>query len=199
MRRKGTRTRRKRNFATEYERRITRGLAKGLSRSQARGHPKTKEKPISRRGRLTSLTSDQWQQVLKSLRTEKSLTRAAKAAHVSPERFKREAAGKAIAKRKGRWVVRFDLPRRMLLYSDGRAVVVTVGTFEEASLIGRYNAAVRNFLRSNNPKYLEPFVGQSVTDITGASHNFDTNKNSLYRLSHAGEDEFSQIYRLVVV
>jgi len=198
MQRKGRRPRRKRNFATEYARRIARGLAKGLSRSQARGHPRGKEKAISRRGESTGLSLDQWQQALKSLRTEKSLARAARAANISPERFKREAAGKAIIKRKGHWVVRFDLPRRMLLYSDGRAVVVTVGTFDQASLIGRYNAAVRNFLRSNNPKYLEPFVGRSVTDITGASHNFDTNKNNLYRLSHAGEDDFSQIYRLVV-
>ena len=29
-----------RNYAAEYERRIARGLAKGLNRSQARGHPK---------------------------------------------------------------------------------------------------------------------------------------------------------------
>ena len=87
----------------------------------------------------------------------------------------------------------------MLIYSDSRAVVITVGTFEEASLIGRYNAAVGNFLRSNKPKYLEPFVGQSVTDITGASYALETEPRRLYRLSHAGEDEFSQIYRLVVV
>ena len=185
-----------RDFKAEYKRRVARGLAKGLSRSQARGHPKTKEKPVGRRRH--PLTSDQWQQALKTLRTEKSLTRAAKAAHISPERLKREAAGKAIVKREGQWIVRFDLPRRMLLYSDSRAVVITVGTFEEASLIGRYNAAVRNFLRSNNPKYLEPFVGRSVTDITGASHNFETDPRRLYRLSHAGEDDFSQIYRLVV-
>ena len=38
----------KRDYRAEYERRIQRGIAKGLSRSQARGHPKAKEKNVCR-------------------------------------------------------------------------------------------------------------------------------------------------------
>lgn len=34
---------RKRNYAAEYRRRIERGMTKGLSRSQARGHPRHHE------------------------------------------------------------------------------------------------------------------------------------------------------------
>jgi len=39
---------RKRNYKAEYARRIKRGLARGLTPSQARGHPKRGEKPASR-------------------------------------------------------------------------------------------------------------------------------------------------------
>ena len=198
-RRKSTKLKKSRNFADEYAHRIARGLAKGLSRSQARGHPKLREKSISRRGSRIVLTSDQLQQALKALRQEKSLTAAARSVQMSPERLKRAAAAKrAIVKKRGRWTVRLNLPRRMLIYSGGRAVVITVGTFEHASLLGRYMSAVGTFLKRNDRTLLEPFVGRSVTDIANTSHPFETNPNRLYRLAHAGGETFEQIYRIVV-
>ena len=39
-------SRRKRDYRAEYARRIARGTAKGISRSQARGHPKPKEAAV---------------------------------------------------------------------------------------------------------------------------------------------------------
>jgi hypothetical protein len=57
------------------------------------------------------------------LRQEKSLTAAAKAAKIAPERLRHFATERDIIERDGRrWIVRQQLPRRMLLFSDGNAV-----------------------------------------------------------------------------
>jgi hypothetical protein len=182
-----------------YARRIARALAKGLTRSQARGHPKPGEKAVSPHRPRFVLNSEQLQRALRSLQQQKNLAAAAREARIAPERLKREATRRrAIVKRRGRWIVRLNLPRRMLLYSDGKAVMVTVGRFSSASLIGRFMAAVGKFLRLNDQKLLQPFVGQSVTDISGKKHSFETNPNTLYRLTSANGETFEQVYRIVV-
>ena len=67
-----------------------------------------------------------------------------------------------------------------------------------ASLIGRYNSAVGQFLRTNNPDVLAEFGGRAVKDINGKTHPFETNPNTLYRLSSAGTEPFEEIYRIVL-
>ena len=86
-----------------------------------------------------------------------------------------------------------------MLYSGGKAEVVTVGRFSSASLIGRYMAAVGQFLKSNDRKLLQPFVGQSVAEISGKAFPLETNPNTLYRLASAGGETFEQVYRIIVV
>lgn len=191
--------RKPRNYAAEYARRIARGLAKGLSRSQARGHPKPNESALLKRRSPKPLADEQLQRALRILRQEKSLSAAAKAARVSPERLKHFAASKgAIQRQKRRWIVSPDLPRRMLLYSRGRAWIVTVRDYASASIIGRYMHGLRRFLESNDPVYLAPFVGASVTDINGKRHPFEIDPNVLYRLASAGGESFEQVYRVVI-
>jgi hypothetical protein len=188
-----------RDYAAEYVRRIARWLKKGFSKSQARGHPKPNESTISTRKPTLTIDDGKLQRALQVLRKEKNLAVAARTAHVSPERLKRAAASKrAIQKLGRRWVVNPDLPRRMPIYSRGRQIVVTVGDFASASLIGRYNSAINNYRRLNDRKILQPFVGQSVTDISGKSHPLETNPNTLYRLGSAGGETFEQVYRIVV-
>ena len=186
----------KRDYRAEYKRRIERGLSKWLSRSQARGHPKAKEKNIRK---PRPISDDAFQISLKALRSGKSLSEAAKTIRVSPERLRNQARQLGIIKRNGRrWVVRKNLPREMLLYSNGEAVAITVGTFPNASKVGRYMAAVRRFLRSNDPKHLKPFIGKFATDTDRKKHNFETNPNALYRLSASGADSFEQVYRIII-
>jgi hypothetical protein len=133
------------------------------------------------------------------LRREKSLTAAARAAKVSPERLRRYATQRDIIERQGRrWIVRHDLPRRMLLFSDGKDLRVVVGDFTSASKIGRFMSAVRHFLRTNRPAALREFVDESVTDISGKTHPFETRPNTLYRLASAHDQSFEHIYRIVV-
>jgi hypothetical protein len=188
----------KRDHRADYARRITRGLAKGLSRSEARGHPKAGE-GARRRLFQKPIADDRLQIALQTLRKERNLGKAAKAAGISPERLRRYAREKeAIEKVKGRWQIRHDLPRRMLLFSQGRQVGVVLGDFDSASSVGRYLHAVREFLETNRLAGLNQFSGESVRDIAGKTHPFETRPNVLYRLAGSSDHTFEQIYRLVI-
>jgi hypothetical protein len=187
---------RQRNYQAEYQRRINRGKTKGLSRSQSRGHPKAKEKNI-RKPRPISDAS--FQISLKALRSGKTLTEAAREIRVSPDRLRNQAQARKAIKLQGRkWIVRNDLPRQMLVYSQGEAYPIILGTMRQASKVGSHMAAVKRFLRSNDPAHLAPFVKKSVTDIKNKKHVFETNPNTLYRLSTSGGDTFEQVYRIIV-
>jgi len=189
----------KRNYVAEYARRIARAVAKGLSRSQARGHPKPTEAIIRASRTAKPLEDDRLQLALKVLRQEKSLTAAAREAKVSPERLRRYATERSIIERRGRrWIVRRDLPRRMLLFSDGKTLQIVVGDFASASKVGRFMSAVSTFLRTNNPAGLRQFEGVSVADISGKIHPFETHPNALYRLASAHDQSFEHIYRIVI-
>jgi hypothetical protein len=189
----------KRNYALEYARRIAHAEAKGLSKSQARGHPKPTEPIVGPRRLVRPIEDDRLQLAFKVLRQEKSLSAAARAAKISPERLRHYASQRDIIERQGRrWIVRQQLPRRMLLFSDGRAFPVVVGDFASASKVGRFMSAVSHFLRTNNPAGLREFEGASVTDVSGKTHPFETRPNALYRVASAHDQSFEHIYRIVV-
>jgi hypothetical protein len=188
-----------RNHRAEYARRIARGAARGISRSRARGHPRPSESAISSMRTPRPIEDDRLQVAFKVLRQEKSLNAAARAAKISPERLRHFATERDIIERQGRrWIVRHQLPRRMLLFSDGRVVQVVVGDFASASKVGRFMSAVSHFLRTNNPAGLREFEGASVADVSGKSHVFETRPNALYRLASVHDQSFEQIYRIVV-
>jgi hypothetical protein len=190
---------RTRDFRAEYAHRIARGAAKGVSRSRARGHPKPAEVAVSSKRPARAIEDDRLQLALKVLRQEKSLTAAAREAKISPERLRHYATEKNIIERQGRrWIIRHELPRRMLLFSDGRAVQVVVGDFASASKVGRFMSAVSVFLRTNNPAGLREFEGASVTALSGQTFPFETRPNALYRLASAHDQSFEQIYRIVI-
>jgi hypothetical protein len=187
---------RKRDHKADYRRRIARGIARGLTRSQARGHAKAAEaalrpsKPIS---------DERLQLALRVLRQESNLAAASRAAKLSPERLRKYAVERGLLEKEGRrWRTRADLPRRVLLFTNGKSLAITVGDFETASLVGRFMSAVGHFLETNNRSVLVPFVGQSVRDLSGREHLFETRPNVLYRLTAAGEHTFEQIYRIVI-
>jgi hypothetical protein len=188
-----------RNYKAEYARRIAHGTAKGISRSQARGHPKPTEAAVSSKRSPKPIEDQRLQLALKVLRQEKSLSAAAKAAKIAPERLRHFATQRNIVERRGRrWIVRHDLPRQMKLFSVGGPLTVIVGDFDSASKIGRFMSAVRHFLRTNNPAVLREFEGASVTDVSGRTHRFETRPNALYRAASAHDQSFEHIYRIII-
>jgi len=53
-------------------------------------------------------------------------------------------------------------------------------------------------MRSNDAAHLKPFISKSATDIKGNKHIFETNPNTLYRLSASGTESFEQVYRIII-
>jgi hypothetical protein len=185
----------KRDYRAEYARRVARGMAMGLSRSQARGHPKAREKNVRK---PRPIPDTQLQISLRELAAGSSLMEAARMIHVSPERLRNQAVAQgAIRRHRGRWVVPKKLPRRMLIYSNGDAYPIMLGIAREASKVGRYMSAVRKFMHTNDPASLKPFIGKHATDMRGKTHVFETRPNAIYRLAVNGAESFEQVYRIV--
>src|SRR5215831_13180473 len=134
----------RKNGAEIYRRRIERGLAKGLSKAQARGHGGP--------GRRQVIDDRHFQEGLKAVRKGEGLTKAAKSIHVAPETLKNYFKQVGIeVKRVGRktQIVRDDSSKRVLIFSQGREFKITVN-FDNASKVGRYQNAVKRFLETNN-------------------------------------------------
>ena len=143
------RPKRARDFAAEYDRRIARGVALGRSRSQARGHPASGDIYIKRRPKASDAKLEQ---ALRSLRETQNLTRSAKGAAVSPERFRRFLREKKLAKRKGRrWLFTDRRLRTVAAITTNGETKITVAGFNKASLVMQHHAAVRAFLNSPDP------------------------------------------------
>jgi hypothetical protein len=192
-------SRKLRDYKAEYARRIQKALEKGYTRTQARGHAKAGEAPISKRASPKPLADSQLQRALKELREKKSLSGAARAAGISPERLRASLLSKAAIEKQGRrWSVKSELPRRVLIYSEGCEYTPVVGDFAEASLAGKYIDAVGDFWMTADPSHLEAFVGKSVTDIKGRVYPLETNPNQLFRLRKVSRTTFEEVYRIVV-
>ena len=189
--------RKARDYRQEYARRDARGRAKGLSKSQIRGHSKAHESTLRA---LKPISDDRLQLALRTLRQEQNFAAAAKAGKIAPERLRKYALEKGLIEKEGRrWRVKAELPRFFRgLPTNGRSVDITVGDFESASLVGGFLTAVGQFLNTNNRALLTPFIGMSVKDIAGKEHLFETRPNVLYRLSARGGESFEQIYRIVI-
>lgn len=159
---------------------------------------RTSKRKRSTKSRKRTVSTRQLERALGVLRQTKDLATAARSIRVSPERFRNAAQRKkAIAKRGKAWRVVARLPRQMPLFSKEKLIVVQVRS-RAASKIGRYMAAVGQFLISNDPSPLADFRGGAVKDAAGKSHPFETRPNTLYRLSSAGGEPFEEVYRIVV-
>jgi hypothetical protein len=188
---------RRRDYAAEYAQRIARGMARGLTRSRARGHPRPSEALAS--ARTAPRYDPRLEEGIREMRAGKSLSAAARSIHRAPERLRRYAQRTGVvAKQQGRWVVGRDTRLRVVpLYSEGAEHRVRVADYDTAKKAGDYMAAVGQFLRTNDPAHLAPFVGDGVRDADGQWHPFETRPNMLYRIAASPAEPFEQVYRIV--
>jgi hypothetical protein len=186
----------KRDYKAEYKRRIQRGLIQGLSLSEARGHGKPRSSGAEQKTEAFKFDR-QLEEGLKTMRGGKSLSKAAKSIHVAPERLRNyiEQAGVA-EKKSGRWRIGDDSRKfDVLIHSKGKTVKIIV-RYKESQKAGAYMSAVGNFLTSNDPSKLEPFVGEYLIDLKGKKHLLETRPNVLYRLTAAQNETFEEAYRI---
>lgn len=184
--------RKKRDYKAEYERRIARGKAKGLSRSQSRGHPKAKE--VGLRPRAPIDRHDQMERALKLMKAGANQKAAAKSVHVSTERLRAFVQANTQATRVGRkWVIRDDRPETYWIASGGRRLEVTL-TKDEGSKVGLYWNAVNRFLDTNEITYLQALKSGGVQDVKGKYHPFELRSNRLRRLDSVDELNILEIY-----
>jgi hypothetical protein len=135
---------------------------------------------------------------LRSFSIIKNQTVAARANGVSPKRLRKAIRELGFAQRKGRgWEITDQLVRTMTVTTkEGRKRLHLVGP-ATSSLVGRHDNAVKLFLQTNDPRTLDPFVGQLVKDAAGAIHQLETRPNKLFRLGASGE-VFEFIYKLTI-
>jgi hypothetical protein len=168
---------RKRNHSEEYRRRIERGLAKGLTRSEARGHPKS-----SRRTKVKPKSDDKIEAAVLAMNSGASLTTAARGAHVSPERLRYFIKARGLGRRKGQaWAMADKRIRELQFIAGSNSAVIRVRGFKEASEVARHEAAYRKAVDTGDFDPLRAFRGRGVRDLIDNLTLFETDPNELYR------------------
>jgi hypothetical protein len=190
-------SKRKRNYAKEYLIRITRGLAGGMSRSQARGHARAADLPGSATPQPFK-RSKPLEDALKLMKKGVSQKEAAKQTGVSAETLRRFQKANTTSLREGRrWLISDTRPVSVVMATRGKMRSVTV-SHDAASDIGRHWIAINQFLETNSPTHLADFVGKGLRDSQGVLHPFETRPNVLRKLDSVGELSFVDIYRQTV-
>lgn len=182
---------------TAYKRKIERlhELHPTATLSQLNRHPRTGQKPLGEvpkripaKMKWHALTPrekalrSKARKVFFEVKSGKSLEAASAEHHIKPETVRRHIDG--FVKESGRWRVKRIVKNEMSMriYSRGREQHILVPDVRQASIIGRYNNAVKNFLRTHNESFLSPFEGMAIKDSRGVAHRLETDLKALYML-----------------
>jgi len=191
-----------------YNNRIIRLHSKypNASLSQLRGHPKARErivsnlkqKPVYKRS-WSELTKRELNvrkkslEVLRKVRDGQSLSKASRELHIEPKTVIKYT--NAFKKVKGKWIAKSQdrISRIMSIYENGKEEWIEIKDSRTASRIGKYNSAVKEFLRTGNKDVLEPYK-KPFKDVEGKIHYFETDPDRLYEIEESQEEpEFYEI------
>lgn len=179
-----------------YRRRIELGMARGLTRSQARGHARSGERPTS-----GSHAHRNEQRLLKGVRLlgreTYTFQRAAREAGVSPERLRRYAHETGYAEKAGR---RWRVPERhrgtvlFPVFSEGQLKKIKLSGQDQKAKLGLYMQRVRFALETNRPSWLSDFEGDYVTDDYEVRHYFETDFRVIRVLTDQFEGDVEELF-----
>ena len=199
---------------SSYKERIKRlhALYPEATLSQLRGHPRKKEKLLSKLipkkvfqleykellPREKELREKSLKVLSKMRREGLSLSRASEIEEIkiSPKTVIRHT--NALNFVRGRWKAKkYDkISRVMAINEKGNEIYLNIKNSRYASIIGKYQNAVKQFLETGDEKVLEPFRGKKIKDAKGNWHTLDTDPENLYEIhERREEEEFYEIYR----
>lgn len=194
---------RARNFAAEYARRIRNATARGLTKSQARGHPGPAQNSalIIRTGAKPAKVDWTLEAAIKEMHAGATLSAAARQARVGRERLAAYAKRNAGAIRKGgTWTFDDRRARRVIMAETGEHnfSIFRVPGRDPASLAGQHYAEGLAVLENPNlyPAFVEKWAGVSIPDVKGKIRFFETDLNALFRMHNAEEVDWTLIYQI---
>jgi len=87
------------------------------------------------------------------------------------------------------------IPRQMIISEKGKEISIIVKNSKDASKIGQYHNAKRQFLESGNSSSLKKFKKIKIKDVDGKLHQFETNLKKIIEIEDRKEEpEFFDIY-----
>jgi len=87
------------------------------------------------------------------------------------------------------------IPRQMIISENGKEISIIVKNSKDASKIGQYHNAKRQFLESGDSSVLKKFKKIKIKDIDGKLHQFETNPKKIIEIEDRKEEpEFFDIY-----
>ena len=195
--------RRQRRYAEEYARRIRNATARGLTKSQARGHPGSTQESASaiRAGAKPAKVDWTLEAAIKEMRTGATLGRAARDAHVGRERLAAYAKRYAGAVSKGgQWTFDDKRTRRILMAATGEYNFLTlrVPGYDPSSLAGQHYTESVAVLDDPSlyPAFVEKWAGVSIPDVKGKTRFFETDLNALFRMHFGEEADWTRVYHI---
>jgi hypothetical protein len=190
---------------TGYIKRITRlhSLYPKANLNQLRGHAKIsiEPKPLFKRSwKVLSpkeqLARERALEVLSDARTGRSLSRLSREHNISAKAVLKATHG--FKKVNGRWKANKTdrISRIMAINEDGKEIYIEVTNSRYASIIGKYQSAVKEYLNTGNPEVLADFEGMKVKDSSGKWHTLETDPDAIKEINVRREEpEFYDIYQ----
>ena len=97
----------------------------------------------------------------------------------------------ALRKINGRWQVkkRDRIHRSMIINENGKTVSIETNDSRTASIIGRYQNAVKQFTTNGNATALSKFSKKKARDSKGNLHSLETNPETILKIQERIESE----------